>query len=329
MMPERVDLNTARVRDVATLPGVNHLLARQIVLDRKLFGPFRSLEDLTRVEGLTPRLLTVLADRAWISEPAYDLSLGRVKFDHEDEPIVFVGPPRALRGAVRLRNDGDGAMLVRALYVENTNLRTARGLPLQRLSLGVLLSPGESKQIPIRVDLDPTMPPGKYTADLVAGESHQAVTFWVTENFATDLSPSKITRSSAPGKSEHHVQVHNGGNVELVIHDVGALVLEDPDVECRTIRETVHHAPPHAKWDELVGTASDQLKKNYTELEPLRVRTKNKPVHVEPGDYAELVLEVHVPHKLPRRRNFVARTLIYDAALVFELLSSLQPVDEI
>jgi hypothetical protein len=64
-------------------------------------------------------------------------------------------------------------------------------------------------------------------------------------------------------------------------------------------------------------------------LEPLRVRTKNKPVHVLPGQESLLVIEAHVPAKLPRRRNFIGKTSVYKSTLTFELLASLQPIDEL
>jgi Helix-hairpin-helix motif len=329
-MPELLDINTARTRQVAALPGIGHLLARRIVLDRRLFGPFRRLADLTRIDGLTPGLLGVLEHYVSISPAQYIAPEGRLVFENGSEPVVFVGPPDGLEGgSFWARNEGDGPLLLRSLDVEDSTLRTPRGEPLKRVVVGARLYPGESKEIQLRVHLDPTTAPGKYPAQFVAGDQRQSATFLVTEYLSTGLSPSTITLPAGGGTSEHPVLVHNGGNLPLTIGDFGALVLEDPEVECRTIRETLHHAPPMPTLDKLVGTASDQLKKNYTELPPLKVRTKNKPVHVAPGEDALLVLEVHVPHKLPRRRNFVARATVYDAALVFHLLSWLQPVDEV
>jgi hypothetical protein len=99
--------------------------------------------------------------------------------------------------------------------------------------------------------------------------------------------------------------------------------IEDRDLQCRVIRETIARTE-HPTWDELIGKAADELKKNYTELGPLKIRTKNKPVHIEPGGNALLDLEVEVPAKLPPRRSFVATASIHNAPLTFELVSGLR-----
>ncbi len=51
-VPEIVTLNTASVRQLARLPAIGPAKARAIVEDRRRRGPFRRLEDLTRVRGI-------------------------------------------------------------------------------------------------------------------------------------------------------------------------------------------------------------------------------------------------------------------------------------
>jgi competence protein ComEA len=47
-----LDLNTARVEDFMTLPGIGEKLAQRIVEYRKSHGGFRSVEDLRGVKGI-------------------------------------------------------------------------------------------------------------------------------------------------------------------------------------------------------------------------------------------------------------------------------------
>jgi competence protein ComEA len=54
---ERVDPNTASARDLARLPGIGMRLAKDIVADRDIRGPFGSLADLDRVDGIGPGML--------------------------------------------------------------------------------------------------------------------------------------------------------------------------------------------------------------------------------------------------------------------------------
>jgi competence protein ComEA len=47
-----LDLNTARIEDIMTLPGIGEKLAHRIVEYRKSHGGFRSVEDLRGVKGI-------------------------------------------------------------------------------------------------------------------------------------------------------------------------------------------------------------------------------------------------------------------------------------
>ncbi|MGB7057407.1 MAG: phospholipase D-like domain-containing protein [Geitlerinemataceae cyanobacterium] len=59
---EKVNLNTATVQELETLPGVGPALAQQIVAARQQ-QPFASLDDLDRVPGIGPSKLAALRDR--------------------------------------------------------------------------------------------------------------------------------------------------------------------------------------------------------------------------------------------------------------------------
>lgn len=47
-----VDLNTATVEELTTLPGIGEVIAQRIVTYRQTHGPFTSLEELMQVEGI-------------------------------------------------------------------------------------------------------------------------------------------------------------------------------------------------------------------------------------------------------------------------------------
>ncbi len=60
----RIDPSTASRAELAMLPGVGPSLARAIILERTAGGPFRSIDDLTRVKGIGPARLAAL--RPWL-----------------------------------------------------------------------------------------------------------------------------------------------------------------------------------------------------------------------------------------------------------------------
>jgi competence protein ComEA len=61
-----VDLNTATIADLESLPGVGPATAAAIVDDRTRNGPFASVEDLERVPGIGPAKLAALRDQVTV-----------------------------------------------------------------------------------------------------------------------------------------------------------------------------------------------------------------------------------------------------------------------
>lgn len=322
---QKVDLNTAVPRDLAKLPGVDRLLARRIVLDRKLYGAFQSLEDLERVEGVSPRLVETLANQVEVGSTAWNTAAGRLclvpreKGPKDQAAVVFAGTPELIRGTVVLRNDGEGMLHGAVVRIENTTLQSADGLPMRRVMLPGPLGPGQQRATTVTFALDPHTPPATYKVDLVAGRDRHPAIVVVGQRYSLTMTPSRLAILNEPGgKSEHQVVVRNEGNVAIIIDDVGGVGLEEIDLECRVIRATVRHTK-HPTWDEVIGTAADELKRTFAQFELLRVRVKNKPVRIEPGATVVLTLQIQIPKQLPARRRYRGRYRSYDSSLTFEL----------
>jgi competence protein ComEA len=56
-MQFQIDVNRADWTELALLPDVGEQLAKRIVADRAVNGPFRDLDDLGRVRGIGPRTI--------------------------------------------------------------------------------------------------------------------------------------------------------------------------------------------------------------------------------------------------------------------------------
>lgn len=52
-----ININTAGVRELATLPGIGPAKAKAIVLYRKTNGQFKNTKELIRVKGIGPKLM--------------------------------------------------------------------------------------------------------------------------------------------------------------------------------------------------------------------------------------------------------------------------------
>jgi competence protein ComEA len=58
--PRAVDLNSASVEQLTTVPGIGDATARRIVEWREEHGPFRRVEDLMKVKGIGEKSLEKL-----------------------------------------------------------------------------------------------------------------------------------------------------------------------------------------------------------------------------------------------------------------------------
>ncbi len=66
--PALVNVNSASVDDLITLPGIGPVLAARIIAFRTEFGPFTSVEDLRRVHGIGVKLLEKIRDQIVLTD---------------------------------------------------------------------------------------------------------------------------------------------------------------------------------------------------------------------------------------------------------------------
>ena len=62
----RININTATSEELDVLPGVGEVTATRIISYRDLNGPFRSVDDLVHVEGISDRTIDAFRDMVTI-----------------------------------------------------------------------------------------------------------------------------------------------------------------------------------------------------------------------------------------------------------------------
>lgn len=62
----KVNINTADAAALETLPGIGPVLAARIVADREAHGPYVTVDDLGRVSGVGPSILSSLGEAATV-----------------------------------------------------------------------------------------------------------------------------------------------------------------------------------------------------------------------------------------------------------------------
>ena len=68
MMENKVDLNSASLDELTTLPGIGRKLASRLIQYRSTVGRFRTVEEMTAVPGITKELLDRFSDRVRTGE---------------------------------------------------------------------------------------------------------------------------------------------------------------------------------------------------------------------------------------------------------------------
>lgn len=58
----KININTATIAELDTLPGIGEVTAKRIIEFRETQGPYRSIDDLVHVQGISTRTITKLRD---------------------------------------------------------------------------------------------------------------------------------------------------------------------------------------------------------------------------------------------------------------------------
>lgn len=167
------------------------------------------------------------------------------------KPIVLSGRPRELRGEICLCNPGDKRVVVRGARIvdlpsEAVPARQAADGPAVRLTR--ILRSGQSSTAPIVAGVNPHTPPGVYTARFVLGEHAYPLELHVAESVELEISPNPLIIECPPGGRERkQVTIWNQGNTPLALPQNWVLPIDDPIIECRTLRSLAAEAEDGAE----------------------------------------------------------------------------------
>ena len=67
----KVDINTASVKSLQALPGIGPSIAQRIVDYRTAHGPFKKVEDLTKVQGIGEKKLEAIRPFVEVKTPKH------------------------------------------------------------------------------------------------------------------------------------------------------------------------------------------------------------------------------------------------------------------
>ena len=238
----------------------------------------------------------------------------------ERVPIVLTGTPRALRGFLPLRNRGERRAVLREVQVVDPDGKVGLGPMAQRLSTTVL-RPQQARTVPVSLAIDLATPPGEYRLSLHVGDRERDLIVHVVESIEVEVAPNPLVIENRPGVPiRKSVVVTNRGNVAIGIGEIGAVVLDDELMACRSLRAT---AATLGETDDDEGVTiarmltqlAREFRATLDQAGRLRVRNTSGQIELQPGGLGKVDLEIEVPDTLDPRTRFFGRIAIYNTDL--------------
>jgi len=191
------------------------------------------------------------------------------------------------------------------------------GLSLRR----IVVRPGQSRQVPVALELDPRTPPGTYHAELTVNDQKRDVVMHVTEDVSLQIMPDEIVLDSTPGgKTTKTVVFSNLGNVPVQIRTIGTVVLDEELVHCRALRGAIADVGETMKTlDDFTAALGRRYKKLY---ETLVLKVSNDAVTLAPGDTKAIDLTIVLPDKLEKSSRYTGYAALSTASLTFTVVST-------
>lgn len=242
-----------------------------------------------------------------------------LRLEHpEDEPIIFYGPPRSLRGTMRLHNRSSEKVKLSAVALDLPKLRGPARQPLDFLPILGRVYPNQQTQIPAVLQIDPSTPPGTYDGTVQVGERRQRVRIYVTEEIDLRVQPSAVsifTEGELAFRREFVVE--NAGNIPLRLGDDCIVPIGDASGLRAAVRQGLRGACEAAKADDVLKS----ILCAWSEQQVGTVSVKREDVTLQPGETRPLTLTFTVPDDLRRFRRYVAELPLYTASLRLEVVT--------
>ncbi len=241
-----------------------------------------------------------------------------------EEPLVLAGPPRAIRGELRLENPTDAKVVVRQPLLRAVAPKGRKGaraeiaaLPEAGLAMRrIVMRPGQARPVPVALQLDARTPPGTYHAELAINDQSRSVVIHVTEDIDVDVTPDEVVLANQPGEKVKRTLVFtNRGNVDIPIGTIGTVVLEDELAHCRALRGALDDVGDTMKGlDDFAAALGRRYKKLY---QTLVLKVQNDAVTLAPGDTKAIDVTITMPKDLDAHSRYTGAAAIATLSLPF------------
>lgn len=239
--------------------------------------------------------------------------------DSQTERLVIAGPPHALCGRLRLRNDSGEKLKVRGLAVRNrAGEKGARQLTAATMQAAARLRPGEEAMVAMQLAVSGETAPGVYEMEVEVGDRILPVQAHVTEHVDFRMEPSAVTLLVGSNLAiEREFVAENAGNVPLPLGERCETPLLDSIDFFTALREGLRR------------TVGEELKprveKILDEIGRVQVGSlvvERERVTLRPGERRQMTARFVLPEDIKPSRHYRAVLELYNATLTVDIYTT-------
>jgi hypothetical protein len=237
----------------------------------------------------------------------------------ETETLVVAGPPHALCGRLRLRNDSEEKLKVRGFALrERAGKKGAPKLSAATMQAAARLRPGEEAVVAMHLAVSGQTTPGVYVMEVEIGDRTLPVEAHVTEHVDLKLEPSALTLLVGSNlEIEREFVFENVGNVALPLGErCEAPLLGSTDL-VTALRESLRNNV----GEEL----KSRIEKMLDEIGRVQIGSlviERERVTLSPGERRQLKVRFVLPEDIKPSRHYWAVLGLYNATLTVDIYTT-------
>jgi hypothetical protein len=243
---------------------------------------------------------------------------------HDGAGLTLVGPPGLIAQPLDFHNGGDQRAMLRHAALSSPEIEAATGRHPGVLMPTVVLHPGQSRRVPLRVTIPDHTPPGRYDGELRVAGQVIVVVIHVVEAYRLRVAPSELILENRAGdRVVRQIVCTNAGNVTLQVGAMGA-VLDDESALCRTQRAVAAAWPEEGGMEDAIGRFVDLLVTKGSQVMEhsgvLQIHVVGGPREILPGETEVVDLEIILPDRLLPKTRYSGIAALYMTNLQFRLV---------
>ena len=235
------------------------------------------------------------------------------------ETLVIAGPPHALCGRLRLRNDSEEKLKVRGFALrDRAGEKGARKLNATTMQAAARLRPGEQAMVAVQLAVGGQTTPGVYELEVEIGDKTLPVQAHVTEHVDFKMEPSAVTLLVGSNRViEREFVAENAGNVPLPLGER----CETPLLDSIDFITALQEGLRKTVGEEL----KPRLEKVLDEIGRVQVGSlvvERERVTLRPGERRTMTARFVLPEDIKPSRHYRAVLELYNAVLSVDIYTT-------